>query len=374
MATQFNGQLNSGIIYNSMYNAIIAIYQIKQHFTDSYSLVDRFRKEGSEYGDKLVYMTLDSIPVHDWTNDGEAANLLALDRNKKQHEEEIKLDVFKQIRLTTDAYMQTKQLWTSENGFSRFASLLLQTMENAKKVYEIKTFDVFAGTVKATGAAQSATWDLSEGGPNSTNDPEGAARWFGMKLAERLSNLMYNLRDVRRTWNDIGYEASYNMDEFQLVLPASVANQFKYVSMPTIFDNGPLKSLLEDAYILPDIYFGDVVTVTGTQIKADGTTHRFLHSQFLEDTFYNAGDLIPKDTVIASTTAIVVPAYKMPNADTTDVLLKLIHKEDCPYMSAYNVRSQFYNARSHTTNNYLTFAHNTLEHIGIFPLITIKTA
>ena len=46
--------------------------------------------------------------------------------------------------------MQTKQLWTSENGFSRFASLLLQTMENAKKVYEIKTFDVFVGTVKST--------------------------------------------------------------------------------------------------------------------------------------------------------------------------------------------------------------------------------
>lgn len=374
MATQFNGQLNSGIIYNSMYNAIIAIYQIKQHFTDSYSLVDRFRKEGSEYGDKLVYMTLDSIPVHDWTNDGEAANLLALDRNKKQHEEEIKLDVFKQIRLTTDAYMQTKQLWTSENGFSRFASLLLQTMENAKKVYEIKTFDVFVGTVKATGASQSATWDLTEGGPNIATDPEGAARWFGMKLAERLSNLMYDLRDVRRTWNDIEYEASYDMDEFQLLLPASVANQFKYISMPTIFDNGPLKALLEDAYVLPDIYFGDPVTVTGTEIKANGTTHRFLKSQFLGSTFYNAGDLIPKDTVIASTTAIVVPAYTMPDPNTTDVLLKLIHKEDCPYMSAYNVRSQFYNARSHTTNNYLTFAHNTLEHIGIFPLITIKTA
>ena len=370
MATQFNGQLNSGIIYNSMYNAIIAIYQIKQHFTDSYSLVDRFRKEGSEYGDKLVYMTLDSIPVHDWTNDGEAANLLALDRNKKQHEEEIKLDVFKQIRLTTDAYMQTKQLWTSENGFSRFASLLLQTMENAKKVYEIKTFDVFAGTVKATGAAQSATWDLTDGGPNASTDPEGAARWFGMKLAERLSNLMYDLRDVRRTWNDIEYEASYDMDEFQLLLPASVANQFKYVSMPTIFDNGPLKALLEDAYVLPDIYFGTPIAVTGTEIKANGTTHRFLHSQFLGSTFYNAGDLIPKDTVIASTTAIVVPAY----VTDTSVLLKLIHKEDCPYMSAYNVRSQFYNARSHTTNNYLTFAHNTLEHIGIFPLITVMKA
>ena len=66
MAKVFNGQLNTGIVYNSMYNAIIAIYQIKQHFTDSYSLVDRFRKEGSEYGDQLVYMTLDSIPVHDW--------------------------------------------------------------------------------------------------------------------------------------------------------------------------------------------------------------------------------------------------------------------------------------------------------------------
>ena len=374
MATQFNGQLNSGIIYNSMYNAIIAIYQIKQHFTDSYSLVDRFRKEGSEYGDQLVYMTLDSIPVHDWTNDNEAQNLLALDRNKKQHEEKITLDVFKQIRLTTDAYMQTKQLWTSENGFSRFASLLLQTMENAKKVYEIKTFDVFAGTVKATGAAQSATWDLTDGGPNASTDPEGAARWYGMKLAERLSNLMYDLRDVRRDWNDIQYEASYDMDEFQLLLPASVANKFKYNSLPTIYNNGPLKELFENAYILPDIYFGDPVTVTGTEIKANGTTHRFLHSQFLGSTFYNAGDLIPKDTVIASTTAIVVPAYSVTAANTTDILLKLIHKEDCPYMSAYNVRSQFYNARSHTTNNYLTFAHNTLEHIRIFPLITIKTA
>lgn len=372
MATQFNGQLNSGIIYNSMYNAIIAIYQIKQHFTDSYSLVDRFRKEGSEYGDKLVYMTLDSIPVHDWTNDGEAANLLALDRSKKQHEEEIKLDVFKQIRLTTDAYMQTKQLWTSENGFSRFASLLLQTMENAKKVYEIKTFDVFAGTViseSGDGTPQNTSWDLKVGGPDATNDPEGAARWFGMKLAESLSNLMYELRDVRRTWNDIQYEASYDMDEFQLLLPASVANKFKYISMPTIFDNGPLKALLEDAYVLPDNYFGRVVTVTGTQIKADGVTHRFLHSQFLNSVFYNAGDLIPKDTIIASTTDIVVPAYT-----EESILLKLIHKEDCPYMSAYNVRSQFYNARSHTTNNYLTFAHNTLEHIGIFPLITVMEA
>ena len=371
MAKTFNGQLNTGIVYNSMYNAIIAIYQIKQHFTDSYSLVDRFRKEGSEYGDQLVYMTLDSIPVHDWTNDNEAANLLALDRNKKQHEEKITLDVFKQIRLTTDAYMQTKQLWTSENGFSRFASLLLQTMENAKKVYEIKTFDVFIGTTLATDPknTQNLSWDLSEGGPDKSTDPEGAARWYGMTLAENLSNLMYNLRDVRRTWNDIEYEASYDMDEFQLVLPASVANKFKYVSMPTIFDNGPLKALFENAYILPDDYFGKVVKVTGTEIKANGTTHRFLHSQFLNNTFYNAGDLIPKDTVIASTTAIVVPAYA---ADS--YLLKLIHKEDCPYMSAYNVRSQFYNARSHTTNNYLTFAHNTLEHIGIFPLIAVHEA
>lgn len=372
MATQFNGQLNSGIIYNSMYNAIIAIYQIKQHFTDSYSLVDRFRKEGSEYGDQLVYMTLDSIPVHDWTNDNEAQNLLALDRNKKQHEEKITLDVFKQIRLTTDAYMQTKQLWTSENGFSRFASLLLQTMENAKKVYEIKTFDVFIGTIRATGGEQNITWDLETGGPNAGTDPEGAARWYGMKLAENLANLMYDLRDVRRDWNDIAYEASYDMDEFQLVLPASVANKFKYVSMPTIFDNGPLKALLEDAYVLPDIYFGNPVEVTGTEIKANGTTDRFLHSQFLGGTFYNAGDVIPKDTVIASTTAIVVPAYR--SGDGNIPLLKLIHKEDCPYMSAYNVRSQFYNARSHTTNNYLTFAHNTLEHIGIFPLINAETA
>ena len=180
---------------------------------------------------------------------------------------------------------------------------------------------------------------------------------------------MYDLRDVRRDWNDIQYEASYDMNEFQLILPASVANKFKYNSLPTIYNNVPLKELFEDAYILPDTYFGTIVTVTGTEIKANGTTHRFLHSEFVGITFYNAGDLIPKDTVIASATAIVVPAYI-----TSYILLKLVHKEDCPYMSAYNVRSQFYNARSHTTNNYLTFAHNTLEHMKIFRLITVSAA
>ena len=42
-----------------------------------------------------------------------------------------------------------------------------------------------------------------------------------------------------------------------------------------------------------------------------------------------------------------------------------------PYMSAYEVGTSFFNARSLTENHYLTFAHNSLEHLYAHPFVRI---
>jgi hypothetical protein len=41
-------------------------------------------------------------------------------------------------------------------------------------------------------------------------------------------------------------------------------------------------------------------------------------------------------------------------------------------MSAFEVGTSFFNARSLTTNHYLTFGHNTLERLVDKPFITVK--
>jgi len=43
-------------------------------------------------------------------------------------------------------------------------------------------------------------------------------------------------------------------------------------------------------------------------------------------------------------------------------------------MSAFEVGTSFYNPKALNTNHYLTWGHNTLQHIKEFPLITVKEA
>ena len=43
-----------------------------------------------------------------------------------------------------------------------------------------------------------------------------------------------------------------------------------------------------------------------------------------------------------------------------------------PFMSAFEVGTSFFNARSLTTNHYLTWGRNTLEHLKNYPVVTMR--
>jgi hypothetical protein len=51
-----------------------------------------------------------------------------------------------------------------------------------------------------------------------------------------------------------------------------------------------------------------------------------------------------------------------------------MHKDSVPYMSGFEVGTSFFNPRSLTETNYLTFGHNTLEYLKDKPFITVEFA
>ena len=124
--------------------------------------------------------------------------------------------------------------------------------------------------------------------------------------------------------------------------------------------------------LLPSRYFGVPVKVTGTAISADGSTIRSLIEQDItltneEIVHVFAGDLIPKDVVVATTSAIVYPSYTQKD----DVICKIIHKNGIPFMSAFEAGTKFINPNSFTKNIYLTTRRSRIDYLANYPFTTL---
>ncbi|MBO4703709.1 MAG: hypothetical protein J5617_02645 [Bacilli bacterium] len=97
--------LTANEIYETLANMIISQEVFADNVGEHQTLVDKARVDGGLYGDTKLYYATDVLKSHDWLNDAEAANLLAIERPKDPEVQAIKLDVFKQIRLTLDNYL-----------------------------------------------------------------------------------------------------------------------------------------------------------------------------------------------------------------------------------------------------------------------------
>ena len=110
MPKNFTGQLNSNEIFSAIFNMIIS----QQVFADNLSggmfsnLVNRFKTDGTLYGDSKLFYATDVLKSVVWGNDAEATNLLAIDRPKDPSCQVITLDQFRQIRVTVDYYLSKR--------------------------------------------------------------------------------------------------------------------------------------------------------------------------------------------------------------------------------------------------------------------------
>lgn len=381
MAT-FNGQLRPNDITNLLFNFIISQQVFADNIADNFTLVDKAKVDGGLYGDTKLYYATDCLKSHAWGNDAEATNLLALERPKAPDVQAIHLDVFRQIDLTVDQYL-SKRAWGNEDAFSSFMAQALGWIGDTKRIYDKTLYNTFIGTTETSIGKQIQTVDIDAGG-----------RTSGENIAEKVANILTDMEDISRDYNDYGNIRSYSLGDIKMVWNSKYYNEVKKIDLPNIFHSEQLASTF-DGDVLPEKYFGTVITSTniadysastpaaGKPIDSDdgsyvpGVNHaNGLIRSMVEktgtvsgNTFHIfAGEEIPAGaTIKASGTFEPGEVY----IETSDVICKILVKYP-PLMSAFEVGTSFFNPKSLTENHYLTWGHNTLEYLKNYPFVTLK--
>ena len=340
MAT-FAGKLNVNEVVGSLYNQIISIQTNASNIAGVYGkLLEAMKVDGGMFGDTKLYIETDCLKSSEWGKDLEADNLLNILRPTEPDTQAIVINHFRQVGVTLDDYM-SKRAFADEGSFSQFNSVIRGWVADTKKVYDATTFNVAVGTMESEKESENIT--VTEADYPS----------LGQGVAEVLADLLINLGDVSRDYNDLGFLRSYAEDDIIVVWNAKYVNQIKKIDLPALFHKEGLIAKFED-YVLPARYFG--------KVGGTGTVTRSLIEQELTDgTHVFAGDVVASGTENSYT-------------QDDDVICKVMAKGSVPFMSSFSVGTSFFNPKSLTENQYLTWSHNTIEYLKGKPYITIKKA
>lgn len=369
----FTGQLNSNEIFAALYNMIISqqvfsdnIYETKE------TLADMSRVDGSLYGDTKLYYSTDVLKSFEWTNDSEAQNLLKLHRPEAPECQAITIDKFRMIPITVDNYL-SKRAWSTEGAFSAFNSQILGWMRDTKRVYDATMFNSFVGTESALEGKQLKVINLpAETDGVDDYNTEAYNRIVGQTIATEIADLIVDLEDVSRDYNDYANLRSFNVDDLVFVWNSEQVNKIKKLDLPTIFHKEELIDKFAQ-HTLPARYFGNVNTISGTTGGANITIRSLIEKDYNEvepnQPGYDAkkhifpGDLLPDNTPYeANETYGVDPS----------IVCKIYHKDSIPFMTAFETGTEFFNPRSLTETHYLIWGYNKLEYLKNYPFVTVK--
>lgn len=375
----FTGTLNQNEIFAALYNMIISQQVFADNIYDTKStLADMSRVDGTLYGDTKLYYSTDVLKSFAWTNDAEAQNLLKLHRPEAPEVQAITIDTFRMIPITVDNYL-SKRAFSTEGAFSAFNSQMLGWMRDTKKVYDATLFNSFVGTHAAgleddgKGAKQNVLVAIPAE-PDAIDDynTESYNRIVAQIIAEEMANLIVDLEDVSRDYNDYGNLRSYNTNDLVFVWNAEWVNKIKKLDLPTIFHKDGLIDKFAQ-HTLPARYFGNVNTSGGTTSSTNLTVRSLIEKDYNtvepNQPGYDSakhvfpGDLLPKNTAYG--------ANETYSEDGT-VIFKVYHKNSIPFMTAFETGTEFFNPRSLTSTHYLIWGYNGLEHLKNYPFITAK--
>ena len=381
MAT-FTGQLNTNLIFASMYNMIIS-QEIFADNIEGEDLVDEARVEGTLFGDQKLYYSTDALYSSDWLNDAEATNLLKLHRPDAPEVQAIVLNVYRQICVTVDNYL-SKQMWLDEGAFSSFNSIMLGWLSVTKKIYDGTIYNVYMGTARSTATVNTIEVDL-------TADGNSAGENLGLAIADLFSAL----NDYSRDYNDYGHIRRYSKDRIKVLWNSKYLNTVKKIDLPSIFHNEALEKSFVGKDMVPK-YWGTVITAsnisdysassptTGKPIDSDdgaytpGSNHAngciravVEKTVKISDTVYHVfpGEEIPAGATIVASTGDFLPGEVY--IEQSDIIGRVYIKLP-PYMSGFSVGTSFFNPKSLTETQFLTFAHNTIEYLKNYPFILLK--
>ena len=376
MALQSAFTLTANEVYNTLANLIISQQVFADNLSKHQTLVDKARVDGGLYGDTKLYYATDVLKSVEWgaakgreQEQAEAKNLLDLDRAEDPEVQAIKLDIFRQIRLTVDNYL-TKRAFADEGTFASFNGVMLGWMQETKKVYDGTLYNVFIGTTETNVGKQIVNIDIAA-------DQNSA----GENIAKAMADLFTEMADYTRDFNDYGYLRSYGDSEIKVIWNSKYFNQVKKIDLPSIFHDDALQSVFAGD-VLPARYFGRAVAAS------DKGSNKVINANDVYDpTKGTVRSKIEKEVTISSTVYHVFPGDELPAGstvgasknfeeaevyvETEDVICKVVTKLP-PYMSSFETGSSFWNPRTLTESHFLTFGHNTLQYLKNYPFITVK--
>ena len=369
----FTGTLNQNEIFGALYNMIISQQIFADNIYDTKStLADMSRVDGTLYGDTKLYYSTDVLKSFEWANDAEAQNLLKLHRPEAPEVQAITIDKFRMIPITVDNYL-TKRAFSTEGAFSAFNNQMLGWMRDTKKVYDATLFNSFVGTHASTGKQNLQIALATEPGASATKiEVEAYNRIIAQTIAQAMADLLVDIEDVSRDYNDYGNLRSYNSNDLVFVWNSAWVNKIKKLDLPMIFNKDGLLDKFAQ-HTLPARYFGNVNTTSGTTSATNTTVRSLIEKDYnsVEPSAsgYDAakhifpGDLLPNNT-----------AYEANETYTEDanVIFKVYHKSSIPFMTAFETGTEFFNPRALTSTHYLIWGYNTLESLKNYPFITAK--
>lgn len=352
----FNGQLNANEIFAAIYNMIISQFVFADNIAKKQTLVDKNKVDGTLYGDTKLYYSTDVLKSYEFGNDAEASELLRLYRPEAPKVQAIVMNIARQIPVTIDNYL-SKKAWSTEGAFSTFTSVTLDWLNETKRIYDAKTYNVFVGTNETKIGSQSQTVELSTIG----GTEEEKNRLRAQKIAQKMANIFDELEDANRDYNDYGHMRSYSLDDLEVIWNSAYVNEITKLDLPTVFNREGLMDKFAENRLLPK-FFGNLNTESGTTPEVNTTIRSAVEKTFGEVHLF-PGDLLPGNTAYAENETYTVDPK---------IICKIVHKGSAPYMSAFAIETSFFNPKSLTENHYLTFGHNTIEHLKNYPWITLK--
>lgn len=377
----FDGHLKPNEIFGSLFNMIISQQVFADNIKGTFSsLVNRARVDGGLHGDTKLYYGTDVLNSYPWKmDDPTSLNLLELHRPSAPKQQAIRIDQFRQIPLTVDYYL-SKRAWMGDGVFSSFTGIMLGWIGETKRVYDSTKYNAFIGTdAPAKTNGQKQEWVL----PKASETDEAANRLRAEKISQNLADLFVELGVPSRKFTDWELLRSYDGAELKVIWNSKYVNEIRKIDLPTIFHKEGLVDKFEE-FVLPDVYFGTKATteldVTSETNKGAFRilTERDLNKAKRSESNYDPalhlfpGDLIPAKEKLTGKIdekqkTLTKDEYYTPNPK----VIAKVYTELPPFMSAFETGTDFFNARNLSENHYLTFSHNTLEHLEDKPCIVI---
>lgn len=376
----FNGNLNPNEVFGSIYNMILFQEVRYPELADNYGFVEMFRTEGSMFGDTALFYAQDVLSSRPWIGDLEAQNLLSIERPDDPECQAIVVDQFRIIKTSLDSYL-TKRAWSTEGAFGTFQGIVRSMIGQTKKLYEVTLINSYLGAVKGGAARSEYLIDITTEVGSATGEEKN--RLEAQIIAQKLADLLVDMKDYSRDFNDYGFMRAYTEDQLQIVWNSAYVNKINKLDLPTIFNKAGLMDKFEQ-HVLPARYFSEITdatntaNVTGLTVVGNAAT---IGSTYAGQPIitYVEGDFV--DASQSNALVHKFPGEKLPEGATFtigdagfvdgDVICKVITKDTIKYMSAFGTSTEFYNPQALVTSNMLIWGYSNPDRLKDQPCVTV---